>query len=122
MQVAHAQVVSAGGKQFEDATLMTMFDNALPISYSVVRQHVRRANHKTFLSHFNDYLSLVKAENDAQAGDAPASQRLCCWIHPRPSAADRQGWRPWRCGRTDKQWTDRTTDGVGGAACTRKIS
>ena len=38
-----------------EATLIAFFDNALPNSYSSIRQLVRRQKHETLLQHYTDY-------------------------------------------------------------------
>jgi len=62
MQTALAGIARAGQDAPADATLKAMFDNALPMSYSHIRQLVRRSNHATFLAHYTDYVSQVRAE------------------------------------------------------------
>ena len=67
MLVAHAQIQRAGGAPLPERMLCVIFDNALPDSYSQVRQAVRRAAHATFAAHFADYLTAVRAEVDSRA-------------------------------------------------------
>ena len=72
MAVAKAGIIRAGGTAPADATLIAMFDNSLPLSYSNVRQLVRRAKHGTFINHYNDYMAQVRAELGARAPVAQA--------------------------------------------------
>ena len=62
MMTARAGILRTGNAAPPDSALMAMFDNALPPTYSGMRQFVRRANHTTFLAHFSDYLAQVRAE------------------------------------------------------------
>ena len=45
-----------------EATLIAFFDNALPNSYSSIRQLVRRQKHETLLQHYTDYQDMVRGE------------------------------------------------------------
>ena len=45
-----------------EATLIAFFDNALPHSYSSIRQLVRRQKHDTLLKHYTDYQDMVRGE------------------------------------------------------------
>lgn len=62
MQTSIAGIIRAGQTAPPDATLKAMFDNALPISYSHIRQMVRRQNHASFVAHYTDYVTQVRAE------------------------------------------------------------
>ena len=62
MMVAEADVVRAGGASYDDALLISLFDNSLPQAYGTIRQLVRRSAHATFAAHFADYMGQVKAE------------------------------------------------------------
>ena len=42
--------------------LISMFENALPQSYGVIRQMVRRNRHATLLAYYTDVLQEVRAE------------------------------------------------------------
>jgi hypothetical protein len=42
--------------------LISMFEIALPMSYSVIKQMTRRENHPTLLAYYNDVLCQVRAE------------------------------------------------------------
>ena len=91
MQVANADIVRAGGTAFPDQVLQTMFDNSLPVSYAHIRQFVRRSAHGNFINHFNDYLSLVKAEVDSRAAHAPANAFAAGFIPGPPTAEGGRG-------------------------------
>jgi hypothetical protein len=62
MALANADIVSAGGTSVDQALLISLFENALPISYSHIRQMVRYAKHSAFQDYYDDLLSQVKAE------------------------------------------------------------
>jgi hypothetical protein len=62
MMVAHADIQRTGGNPMDEGLLISMFDNALPNSYSQIRLLVRRSQHNTLAAHFGDYLAQVKAE------------------------------------------------------------
>ena len=83
MMVAEADFVNAGGNQHDDTTLQSIFDNALPPSYTTIRQLVRRSAHGTFSAHFADYLGQAKAEVSARAPVANA-------FHAAPTAGAAQ--------------------------------
>ena len=59
---AKAAIIRTGKAAPDDATLIAMFDNALPQAYSTIRQLVRRSKHTTFLAHYSDYMELVRGE------------------------------------------------------------
>jgi hypothetical protein len=42
--------------------MIAFYDNALPIAYTTMRQHARRAKHTTLLAHHMDIMSQVRAE------------------------------------------------------------
>jgi hypothetical protein len=42
--------------------MIAFYDNALPIAYTTMRQHARRAKHMTLLAHHMDMMSQVRAE------------------------------------------------------------
>ena len=89
MQVANADIVRANGTAIVDDVLKVMFDNSLPNAYTQIRQLVRRANHTTFIDHFNDYISLVKAEMDARASHSPANAFSAGFIPAPPDGGGR---------------------------------
>ena len=91
MQVANADIVRANGTAIVDDVLKVMFDNSLPNSYTQIRQLVRRANHVNFIDHFNDYLSLVKAEMDARASHSPANAFSAGFIPAPPDGGGGRG-------------------------------
>lgn len=62
MQIASADIVSAGGQRPDDQLLISMFENSLPPAYSHIRQMVRYKGHNTFTDFYNDLLTQVKAE------------------------------------------------------------
>ena len=89
MQVALAGIVRAGQAPPADATLKAMFDNSLPMSYTHVRQLVRRQNHGTFVAHYADYVSQVRAELASRS--SPARAFAATSFLPRPPATDGDG-------------------------------
>ena len=62
MMLAVADLRSAGAAAPDDPMLISMFENALPQSYGVIRQMVRRNRHTTLLAYYNDVLQEVRAE------------------------------------------------------------
>lgn len=62
MSMAVADVQSSGGAAIDDRLLISMFENALPVAYSYIRQMVRYSKHTQFSAYFNDVLMQVKAE------------------------------------------------------------
>ena len=91
MQVANAEVQRAGGDPVQDRVLMVMFDNALPQSYSHIRQMVRRVGHTDFINHVGDYLSMVRAEIDARASHQPAHAFSAPFIPQGPGGTGNNG-------------------------------
>jgi hypothetical protein len=57
MKSAVATIQRIGRTPPDEETLMVFFDNALPISYSQIRQFVRDKKHTTFFKHYEDYVS-----------------------------------------------------------------
>ena len=55
-------IVSAGGTAPTDPLLISLFDNSLPNSYSMMRQLVRGQGHAVLVDHVADYMARVKAE------------------------------------------------------------
>jgi len=55
-----------GNASVSEATLIAFYDNALPISYTNMRQHARRAKHATLIAHHSDMMSQVRAEVNAR--------------------------------------------------------
>lgn len=47
--------------------MIAFYDNALPIAYSTMRQHARRAKHPTLHQHHMDIMCQVRAEVSARA-------------------------------------------------------
>ena len=72
MQIALAGIRRAGQQPPGDSTLMAMFDNSLPMPYSHIRQVVRRQAHATFLAHYTDYVTQVRAELASRSTTARA--------------------------------------------------
>ena len=62
MMLAVADLQSAGAAAPDNAMLISMFENALPQSYGVIRQMVRRNRHATLLAYYTDVLQEVRAE------------------------------------------------------------
>ena len=62
MMIAVNDVVNAGAAAPDELMLISMFEIALPMSYSVIKQMTRRENHKTLLAYYNDVLCQVRAE------------------------------------------------------------
>ena len=99
MMTATAAIRRTGAAPPADATLKAMFDNSLPMSYTHIRQLVRRQNHATFLAHYSDYMDQVRAELASRtpvaaafvghANTAGAGQHFL----PRPPGAGRNGAR-----------------------------
>ena len=67
MMVAKAGIIRTGNVPPLDSAICAMYDNSLPIAYSQIRQLVRRANHTTFVAHYNDYMGQTRAELSARA-------------------------------------------------------
>ena len=83
MMVARAGIIRTKNAPPPDSALKAMFDNALPASYTTIRQLVRREKHGTFIEHYSDYVGQVRAElssrrpnvsafNAASSGDPAA--------------------------------------------------
>jgi hypothetical protein len=47
--------------------MIAFYDNALPIAYTTMRQHARRAKHTTMIAHHMDIMSHVRAEVNSRA-------------------------------------------------------
>ena len=62
-----AAITRTGNTPPSEATMIAFYDNSLPIAYANMRQHARRANHKTLLAHHMDMMSQVRAEVNARA-------------------------------------------------------
>ncbi len=71
MLCANAALLRTGGNAMDDAIMISMFDNALPISYQTIRQMVRSRAHPTFQEHVQDYMAQVKAELAARIRSGP---------------------------------------------------
>lgn len=62
MSMALADVQASGGAALDDTLLISMFENALPVAYSSIRQMIRYHKHTNFDAYYNDLLTQVKAE------------------------------------------------------------
>ena len=109
MQVACNDIVRAGGHRPDDALLISMFENALPQSYTTIRQMARRQNHRTLNDYFQDIMAQTRAELSsrvpavqafqAAVNELPADQRPAALAAlglnrlPRPPGADGGGGR-----------------------------
>jgi hypothetical protein len=67
MMSESAAIQRTGNAPPSDATMIAFYDNALPIAYTTMRQHARRAKHTTFLAHHMDMMSQVRAEVNSRA-------------------------------------------------------
>ena len=67
MMLAVSDLTAAGAAAPDQPMLISMFENALPQSYTVIRQMVRRQNHVTLLAYYNDILREVRAELQSRA-------------------------------------------------------
>ena len=85
MMVAKAGIQRTGNVPPNDAAIIAMFDNSLPIAYSQIRQLVRRAGHATFLAHFNDYMGQVRAELSARK---PVFNAFSTFVPRPPGTSD----------------------------------
>lgn len=70
MSLAAADITAAGGTKPDDKLMISMFENALPPVYAMIRQMVRYSKHSLFDDYYNDFLSQVKAEERAAALNA----------------------------------------------------
>jgi len=87
MQIAAADIVSAGGSRPDDQLLISMFENALPPAYAHIRQMVRYKAHPTLTAFYNDLLTQVKAE----ARSSSALQFGAFQTQFRPAATQNNG-------------------------------
>ena len=62
--------------------MIAFYDNALPIAYTTMRQHARRAKHTTLLAHHMDIMSQVRAEVNSRA---PAPHAFAAAVAPASS-------------------------------------
>ena len=72
MMIAVADLQAAGAAAPDEPMLISMFENALPASYTVIRQLVRRQGHNTLLAYYTDMLREVRAELQSRAPTAHA--------------------------------------------------
>lgn len=73
MSMAVADVQASGGAALDDTLLISMFENALPVAYSYIRQMVRYTQHTSFSTYFNDLLVQVKAEERSSQSSVAAA-------------------------------------------------
>jgi len=79
MMSERAAIQRTGNAPPSDATMIAFYDNALPIAYTTMRQHARRAKHTTFLAHHMDMMSQVRAEVNSRA---PAPNAFAASVAP----------------------------------------
>jgi hypothetical protein len=102
MMSERAAIQRTGNAPPSDATMIAFYDNALPIAYTTMRQHARRAKHTTFLAHHMDMMSQVRAEVNSRA---PAPNAFAASIAPagatplKPAANADADKTCLRCGR-----------------------
>ena len=58
----------------DDSLLKALLDNSLPTAYNTVRQLVRRSAHASFVAHYADYMTQVRAELASRAPTPRALQ------------------------------------------------
>ena len=85
MMIAVADLQAAGAAPPDEPMLISMFENALPASYTVIRQMVRRQNHGTLLAYYTDVLREVRAELQSRA---PTAHAFPAAAHAFAAAAD----------------------------------
>tara|TARA_B100000674_G_scaffold231164_1_gene190210 strand:+ start:563 stop:6883 length:6321 start_codon:yes stop_codon:yes gene_type:complete len=59
---AAADILASGGQPPDSEYLISLFENAMPPSYSHIRQMLRFKNHSDFQDYFDELLGVVKAE------------------------------------------------------------
>jgi hypothetical protein len=72
MMTQVAAIARTGNAPPDQKTLIAFYDNALPISYTVMRQHARRSAHATLLAHHTDIMCQVRSEVNARSPAATA--------------------------------------------------
>ena len=87
MMLASADIVTAGAEAPDQLMLISMFENSLPPSYTVIRQMVRRNAHGNFLAYYNDLLAEVRAELQSRRPTAHAFNATAVPAQPDPSNA-----------------------------------
>ena len=88
MMIAVADLEAAGAAAPDQPMLISMFENALPASYTVIRQMVRRQNHTTLLSYYTDVLREVRAELQSRA---PSAHAFSATAAPKPGESAAAG-------------------------------
>lgn len=73
MSMAVNDIVATGGAKIDDATLISMLENALPPAYAAIRQMLRYHQHTAFDTYFNDLRTQVKAEERSSQAMVPAA-------------------------------------------------
>ena len=111
MMTAAAGIQRTGNAVPNQAALIAIFDNSLPISYSQIRQLVRRSKHVTFSAHYEDYMAQVRAELSARAPAISAFSASSSHIsNPNPSPSGNHG---------DQEGSSRRSNGGGSNLCLR---
>jgi hypothetical protein len=82
MMSESAAIQRTGNSPPSEATMIAFYDNALPIAYTTMRQHARRAKHTTLLAHHMDIMSQVRAEVNSRA---PAPHAYAAAVAPASS-------------------------------------
>jgi hypothetical protein len=82
MMSESAAIQRTGNSPPSEATMIAFYDNALPIAYTTMRQHARRAKHTTLLAHHMDIMSQVRAEVNSRA---PAPHAFAAAVAPASS-------------------------------------
>ena len=88
MREANSDLQNAGGQSLPDPALITLLDAAIArcSAYDHIRMFVSRAQHHTFVAHFNDYLQTVRSEMQMAdlAGEAPQHAAAYPALPPPP--------------------------------------
>ena len=88
MMLAVSDLTAAGGAAPDQPMLISMFENALPQAYTVIRQMVRRQKHATLLAYYNDVLAEVRAELQSRAPSVHAFNASASVSQPTTGATD----------------------------------
>lgn len=73
MSMAVNDIIATGGSKIDDATLISMLENALPPAYAAIRQMLRYHQHTSFEVYFNDLRAQVKAEERSTQSMVPTA-------------------------------------------------
>ena len=87
MMLAVSDLTAAGAAAPDQPMLISMFENALPQSYTVIRQMVRRQSHQTLLAYYNDILREARAELQSRAPSVHAFGASASQPAPQPAAS-----------------------------------